>query len=108
MYRKYHGFLHVFTSSSQSKPTKNSGILTRQHVKKRCFETIFHIFSARARQLKNQSFFAAFLPPFIRTQEGMKSPKKTKQRLNLTFCLSQSLLQSSSPWVQNAVNYGVL
>ena len=37
MYRKYHGFLHVFTSSSQSKPAKNSGIysvLTRQHAKK--------------------------------------------------------------------------
>ena len=102
-YRKYHGFLHVFTSGSQSKPTKNSGIYTvwtRQHAKKRCFETIFHIFSARACQSKNQSFFAAFLPPFIRTQEGIKSPKKTKLRLNLTFCLSRSLLQSSSPWAR--------
>ena len=104
MYRKYHGFLHVFTSSFQSKPTKNNGIysvfLTRQHAKKRCFETIFHIFSARARQLKHQSLFAAILPPFIRTQEGIRSPKKTKLRLNLAFCLSQSLLQSSSPWAR--------
>ena len=98
MYRKYHGFLHVFTSSSQSKPTKNSGIysvLTRQHAKKkRCFGTIFRIFSARARQVKNQSFFAAFLPPLIWTQEGVKSPKIAKLHLNSTFCLSQSLLQS--------------
>ena len=100
MYRKYHGFLHVFTSSSQSKPTKNSGIysvLTRQHAKKKCFGTIFRIFSAPARQVKNQSFFAAFLPPLIRTQEGSKSPKIAKLNLNLTFCLSQSLLQSSNP-----------
>ena len=88
-------FFMFFTSSSQNKPTQNSGIysvLTRQHVKTTMFETIFHIFSARARQSKNQSFFAAFLPPFIRTQ--------TKLRLNLTFCLSQSLLQSSNPWAQ--------
>ena len=65
--------------------------------KKRCFGTIFRIFSARARQVKNQSFFAAFLPPLIRTQEGVKSPKIAKLHLNLTFYLSQSLLQSSNP-----------
>ena len=98
MYRKYHGFLHVFTSSSQSKPTKNSGIYsvcTRQHAKKkRCFGTIFRIFSARARQVKSQSFFAAFLPPLIWTQEGVKSPKMAKLHLNFTFYLSQSLPQS--------------
>ena len=63
--------------------------------KKRCFGTIFRIFSARARQVKNQSFFAAFLLPLIRTQEGVKSPKIAKLHLNLTFYLSQSLLQSS-------------
>ena len=62
--------------------------------KKRCFGTIFRIFSARARQVKNQSFFAAFLPPLIWTQEGVKSPKIAKLHLNSTFCLSQSLLQS--------------
>ena len=62
--------------------------------KKRCFGTIFRIFSARARQEKNQSFFAAFLPPLIWTQEGVKSPKIAKLHLNSTFCLSQSLLQS--------------
>ena len=101
MYGKYHGVLHVFISSSQSKPAKNSGIysvLTRQHAKKKgCFGTIFRIFSARACQVKNQSFFAAFLPPLIRTQEGVKSPKLAKLHLNLTFYLSQSLLQSSNP-----------
>ena len=59
--------------------------------KKRCFGPIFRIFSARARQVKNQSFFAAFLPPLIRTQEGVKI---AKLNLNLTFYLSQSLLQS--------------
>ena len=100
MYRKYRGFLHVFISSSQTKPTKNSGIysvLTRHHAKKnRCFGTIFRIFSARARQVKNKSFFAAFLPPLIRTQEGVKSPKIAKLHLNSTFCLSQSLPQSSN------------
>ena len=98
MYRKYHGFLHVFTSSSQSKPTKNSGIysvLTRQHAKKTdVLEQFFRIFSSRARQVKNQSFFAAFLLPLIRTQEGVKSPKIAKLHVNLTFYLSQSLLQS--------------
>ena len=62
--------------------------------KKRCFGTIFLIFSARARQVKNQSFFAAFLPPLIWTQEGVKSPKIAKLHLNLTFYLSQSLPQS--------------
>ena len=62
--------------------------------KKRCFGTIFRIFSARARQVKSQSFFAAFLPPLIRTQEGVKSPKIAKLHLSFTFYLSQSLPQS--------------
>ena len=62
--------------------------------KNRCFGTIFRIFSARARQVKNHSFFAAFLPPLIRTQEGVRSPKIAKLRLNFTFYLSQSLPQS--------------
>ena len=62
--------------------------------KKRCFGTIFRIFSARAHQVKNHSFFAAFLPPLIRTQEGVKSPKIAKLHLNFTFYLSQSLPQS--------------
>ena len=66
--------------------------------KKRCFGTIFRIFSARARQVKNQSFSAAFLPPLIRTQEGVKSPKIAKLHLNSTFYLSQSLLQSPLKW----------
>ena len=100
MYRKYRGFLHVFISSSQTKPTKNSGIysvLTRHHAKKNdVLEQFFACFSARARQVKNKSFFAAFLPPLIRTQEGVKSPKIAKLHLNSTFCLSQSLPQSSN------------
>ena len=62
--------------------------------KNRCFGTIFRIFSARARQVKNQSFFAAFLPPLIRTQEGVISPEIAKLHLNSTFCLSQSLPRS--------------
>ena len=62
--------------------------------KKRCFGTIFRIFSARARQVKSQLFFAAFLPPLIWTQEGVKSPKIAKLHLNFTFYLSQSLPQS--------------
>ena len=64
------------------------------HKKKRCFGTIFRIFSARARQVKNQSFLAVFLTPLILTQEGLKSPKIAKLHLNLTFYLSQSLPQS--------------
>ena len=100
MYSKYHGFLHVFTSSSQSKPTKNSGIytvLTRQHAKKPMFRNNFSHFFSSCSSIKNQSFFAAFLPPFIRTQEGIKSKKIAELHLNLTFCLSQSLLQISNP-----------
>ena len=106
MYRKYHGFLHVFTSSSQSKPTKNSGIysvLTRHHAKKTMFWSNFSHFFSSCSSSKNQSFFAAFLPPLIRTQEGLKSPKIAKLHLNLTFSLSQSLLQSS-----NLQNWGSL
>ena len=118
MYRKYHGFLHFFTSSSQSKPTKNTGIysvLTRQHAKK---NNVFKQFSTNFQLVhlhKKRSFFTPFLPPFIRTQEGAKSGQIAKLNLTSTFCLSQSLPQSCSPknWgrlsgPQNAVNYGVL
>ena len=98
MYRKYHGFLHVFTSSSPKQTNQKQWYLQcfdkTTCKKKRCFGTIFLIFSARARQVKNQSFFAAFLPPLIWTQEGVKSPKIAKLHLNLTFYLSQSLPQS--------------
>ena len=62
--------------------------------KKTMFWNNFSNFLARARQVKNQSFFAAFLPPLIWTQEGVKSPKIAKLHLNLTFYLSQSLPQS--------------
>ena len=118
MHRKYHGFLHVITSSSQSKPAKNSGIysvLTRQHAKKtRCFETIFYNFSAHAPPFKKRSFFTLLLAPLIRTQGGAKSGQIAKLHLNSSFCLSQSLPQSCNTknWgrlfgPKNAVNYGV-
>ena len=112
-------FFVFMTSSSQSKPSKNIGIcsvLTRQNAKKtRCLEAIFRDFSARASQVKNQWFFTLFLPPLIRTQEGVKSQKIAKLHLKSTFFLSQSLPQSSGAkkWgrlsgPQNAVNYSVL
>ena len=47
MHRKYHGFLHFFTSGSQSKPAKNTGIysvLTRQHAKNTMFSANFSQF----------------------------------------------------------------
>ena len=51
-------FFTFITSSSQSKPSKNTGIcsvLTRQNAKKtRCLEAIFRDFSARTPQIKNQ------------------------------------------------------
>ena len=122
MYRKYHGFLPFFTSSSQNKPAKNAGIYNvlmcfdKTTCKKtRCFQTIFHNFSAHAPPFKKRSFFTLFLPPLIRTQEGVKSGRIVKLHLNSTFCLSQSLLQTCNTknWCrlsgpQNAVNYGVL
>ena len=83
--------------------------------KTRCFETIFHNFSAHAPPFKKRSFFTLLLPPLIRTQEDVKSDQIAKLRLNSTFCLSQSLPQSCNTknWgrlsgPQNAVNYGVL
>ena len=111
-------FFTFITSSSQSKPSKNTrvcSVLTRQNAKKtRCLEAIFRDFSARAPQVKNQWFFTLFLPPLIQTQEGVKSQEIARLHLNSTFFLSQSLPQSSKSkrWggltgPQNAVNYGV-
>ena len=98
MYRKYHSFLHVlhfqFSKQTNQKQWYLHCFDKTTCKKKRCFGTIFRIFSARACQAKNQSFFAAFLPPPIRTPEDVKSPKIAKLHLNLTFCLSQSLPQS--------------
>ena len=98
MYRKYHGFLHLFASRSQSKPTKNTGIysvLTRQHAKKHdVFGQFFTLFQPMLLRSKNVFFFTLFLPPLIRTQEGVKSGQIAKLHLNSTFCLSQSLPQS--------------
>ena len=98
MYRKYHGFLHLFASRFQSKPTKNTGIysvLTRQHAKKQdVFEQFFTLFQPMLLRSKNAYFFTLFLPPLIRTQEGVKSGQIAKLHLNSTFCLSQSLPQS--------------
>ena len=61
--------------------------------KTRCFETIFHNFSAHAPPFRKQSFFTLVLPPLIRTQEGVNSGQIAKLHLNSTFCLSQSLHQ---------------
>ena len=98
MYRKYHGFLHVLHFQFSKQINQKQWYLhcfdKTTCKKQRCFGTIFRIFSARACQVNNQSFFAAFLPPPIRTQEDVKSPKIAKLHLNLTFCLSQSLPQS--------------
>ena len=98
MYRKYHGFLHLFASRSQSKPTKNTGIysvLTRQHAKKHdVCEQFFTLFQPMLLRSKNAYFLLFFLPPLIRTQEGVKSGQIAKLHLNSTFCLSQSLPQS--------------
>ena len=84
-------FFTFITSSSQSKPSKNTGIcsvLTRQNAKKtRCLEAIFHDFSALAPQVKNQSFFTQFLPPLIQTQKSVKSQKIAKLHLKSTFFL---------------------
>ena len=99
-----------------SKQTSQYSVLKRLHVKKtRCFEAIFHNFSAQAPPFKKRSLFTQFLPPVIRTQEGVKSEQVAKLDLNSTFCLSQSLPQSCSTkkWgrlsgPQNAVNYSVL
>ena len=112
-------FFTFITSSSQSKPSKNTGIcsvLTRQNAKKtRCLEAIFRDFSARAPQVKNQWSFTLFLPQLIQTQEGVRSQKIARLHLNSTFFMSQSLPQSSKSkkcprlsGPQNAVNYGVL
>ena len=78
--------------------------------KTRCFETIFHNYSAHAPPFKKRLFFTLFLPPLIRTQGGVKSGQIDKLHLNSTFCLSQSLPQrfntknwGEAVWAQNAV-----
>ena len=62
--------------------------------KQQHFQAIFHNFSAHAPPFKKRSFFALFLPPLIRTEEGVKSGQIAKLHLNSTCCLSQSLPQS--------------
>ena len=53
--------------------------------KTRCFETIFHHFSAPAPPFKKRQFFTLVLPPVIRAQEGVKSEQRAKLHLNSTF-----------------------
>ena len=83
-------FSSLFASRSQSKPTKNTGIysvLTRQHAKKHdVFEQFFTLFQPMLLRSKNACFFLFFLPPLIRTQEGVKSGQIAKLHLNSTFC----------------------
>ena len=79
MFRKYRPFLHLYDFQLPKQTRQTHWYLqcfeetTCQ--KSRFFETIFHIFSARAPPFKNQSFFAPFFPLLIRTQEGVKSQK---------------------------------
>ena len=75
-----HWYLHCFDKTACKKT--------------RCFRAIFHTFSAHAPPFKKRLFFTLFLPPLIRTQEGVKSGQIAKLHLNSTFCLSQSLPQS--------------
>ena len=107
MYRKYQCFLHFYYFQLPKQTSQKHWYLHCVEKTKcketRCLEAIFHIFSARAPQFKNQSFFAPFLPPFIRAQDCVKSQKNAKLHLNSTFCLSHSLQQSS-----RAKNWGRL
>ena len=113
-------FFICMTSSSRSKLVKHTGIcrvLTRQRAKKhdvlKQFFTFFQLVCFNSKI--NQSFFAPFLPPLIRTQEGVKSQKIAKLHLKSTICFSQSLPEScnSNNWwrlsgPKKAVNYSVL
>ena len=114
-------FFTFITSSSQSKPSKNTGIcsvLTRQNAKKNTmFGGNFSRFFGPCppASQKSKIFYPIFWPPLIQTQEGVKSQKIARLHLNSTFFLSQSLPQSSKSkncpslsGPQNAVNYGVL
>ena len=74
-------FFIFFTSSSQSKPTKNTGIysvLTRQHAKKTTFSSSFpQIFSSCA-SIKN----APFLLHFCHRSSGLKKVLNRAKLLN--------------------------
>ena len=56
--------------------------------------TIFSHFFSPCSSVQKTLIFYSFLPPLIRTQEGVKSGRTAKLHLNSTFCLSQSLPQS--------------
>ena len=60
------------------------------------FSNNFLHFSARAPRFNNQSYLAPFLPPLIRTQEGLTSRKIAKLNLKSTFCLLEPLQRSSN------------
>ena len=118
MYRKYRGFLHFVSSSSQSKPAKNTGIysvLTRQHAKKHdVLNQFFTVFQLVLLHSKNDHSFILFLLPLIRTQEGVKSGQICKLHLSSTFFFVTLFDESNTKnWgrlfgPQNAVNYGAL
>ena len=89
------------TSSSQSKPAKNTDIcsvLTRQHAKKRCFGSILHIFQLALLNSKTNQF----LLHFCQRSSGLKKVLNHKKHLKSTFFLSQSLLQSSNSIIGGA------
>ena len=88
MYGRYQCFLlfYYFQLSNQtSQKHLYLQCLTRQKcIKPPCLEAICRIFSARALQCKKQSFLAPFLPPLIRTQQGVKLQTISKMHLKWT------------------------
>ena len=86
MYRKYHGFLHFFTSSSQSKPANNTviySVSTRPHTKKHDVLKQFSQFQLVLPHSKNDNF----LVYFGHRSSGLKK-QVAKLHLNFAFCLS--------------------
>ena len=93
MYCKYQYFIHFYCfqlpkQTSHAQFVFAVSTLTRQNSQIHdVFEAIFDMFSARAPQCKKQSFLDAFLPPLIRTQEGVKIAKycQTKPKMDILF-----------------------
>ncbi len=82
-------FFTFITSSSQSKPSKNTGIcsvLTRQNAKKNTmFGSNFARFFGPCPSGQKSIIFTKFLPPLIQTQKRGKSQKIAKLHLKSTF-----------------------
>ena len=84
MYRKYHGFLHFCTSSSQSKLAKNTGnysVLTRPHAKKQdVLKQFFTIFQLVLLHSKNDHCVLYF----CHRSSGLKKVLNRNKLLNCT------------------------